>query len=183
MASMEWIGKVLTNEFFWGVVVGVVLTAIGAWLQARLTIRQQKEAQKDLIRNFCIDRVNNIKAVVEQMADYEHKANVIQWDYLMRLDIEMGVFNRNREHTIHLPNPVRDEVTKFVNDCAARRSEIGHYQSQFYKLADQLQNQGQAQQVRNQQQVWFGKAVKALDQLAVRVKDGPSLLHSLKAVR
>jgi hypothetical protein len=66
---MEWVGKVLTNEFFWGVVVGVVLTFIGAWGQAVFTVRQQKKAQKDLIRNFCIDTINNIKAIVDDMVN------------------------------------------------------------------------------------------------------------------
>jgi hypothetical protein len=45
---MDAIGTVLRSEFFWGVVVGVVLTGIGAWGQAIFTIRQQRKAQKDM---------------------------------------------------------------------------------------------------------------------------------------
>jgi hypothetical protein len=61
------------------------------------------------------------------MADHRQKANVIHTDYVTLLDIEFSVFNRNREHIIHLPNPARDNVRKFVNDCAIRRGEIGAY--------------------------------------------------------
>jgi hypothetical protein len=46
VASMEWIGEVLTNEFFWGVVVGVVLTGIGAWLFA---IWRQRGPDQELL--------------------------------------------------------------------------------------------------------------------------------------
>src|SRR5262249_60821626 len=44
--------------------------------------------------------------------------------YLSILDIEINVFCRNREHITHLPNPVRENVRKFVTDCAVRRAEI-----------------------------------------------------------
>jgi hypothetical protein len=67
---MEWIMEVLKSEFFWGVVVGVVLTTIGAWCQVILAIRQQRKAQKNLIKNFCIDTVGNIKAIVDDMVNH-----------------------------------------------------------------------------------------------------------------
>src|SRR5258707_10558289 len=152
----DWLVTVLTSEFVWGVIVGLVLAAFGAWLQAIFIARQQQKAQKNLIKNFCIDTVNNLKAIVEDMVDHRQKANVIHNDYLALLDIEFNVFGRNREHIIHLPNLVRDNVRKFINDCAIRRAEIGNYLSQFtnlWALADQLQSQGdapQAQRVRNQ---------------------------------
>jgi hypothetical protein len=56
---------VLTSEYVWGVITGVVLTAIGTWLQTILTAWQQRKAQKDLIKNLCIDTVNNLKAIVD----------------------------------------------------------------------------------------------------------------------
>lgn len=185
---MEWIMEVLKSEFFWGVVVGVVLTTIGAWCQVILTIRQQRKAQKDLIKNFCIDTIKNLKAVVDDMVNHRQMTQVIHHDYLMLLDIEFNVFGRNREHIIHLPNPVRENVRKFVSDCAIRRAEIGTNLAQFtnlWTLADQLQSQGQAQQaqqVRTQQaNVPLASAHQALDQLAVRVKDSADLMNSLKA--
>jgi len=55
-----WIVTVLTSEFFWGVIVGLVLSVIGAYCLAVFAARQQRKAQKDLIKNFCIDTVNNL---------------------------------------------------------------------------------------------------------------------------
>jgi hypothetical protein len=188
MPVMDWIKHVLTSEFFWGVIVGIVLTAFGAWWQARLTVRQQKEAQKDLIKNFCIDTVDNIKAIVDEMVAHRQRTQAIYSDHLALLDIEFNVFGRNREHIIHLPNPVRENVRKFVTDCAIRKAEIGNYRSQYMQataLADQLQSRGQAQQaqqVHTQQAKTLASANQALDQLAIRVKDGASLVDDLKKV-
>ena len=188
---MDAIGTVLRGEFFWGVVVGVVLTGIGAWGQAVFTIWQERRAQKELIRNFCIDTVNNIRAIVDDMVDHQQLKKGIHPDHLALLDIEWNVFGRNRVHLIHLPNPVRENVRKFVTDCEIRKAEIGNYLSQYLQalaLADRLQGSGQAPQagrVRNEQaQVPLNSAIQALNQLAAKVSDGSAdLVNSLKAVR
>jgi hypothetical protein len=39
---MDAVGTVLRSEFFWGMIVGVVLTGIGAWGQAVFTIWQER---------------------------------------------------------------------------------------------------------------------------------------------
>jgi hypothetical protein len=83
---------ILTNEYFLGVITGVVLTAIGTWLQTILTAWQQRKAQRDLIKNFCIDTINNIKAIVEDMANHRQRTQVIHPDYLRLLDIEFERF-------------------------------------------------------------------------------------------
>jgi hypothetical protein len=180
---------VLTSEFFWGVVVGVVLAALGAWLQAIFTARQQRKAQKDLIKNFCINTVENIKAIVDDMVDHRQRTQIIHLDYLMLLDIEFNIFGRNREQIIHLPSPVREDVRKFVTDCSIRRAEIGNQLAELVRimaLADQLQAQGQgpqAQHVRTQQaKVPLDRANQALNQLATRVKDSTDLVNNLKQV-
>jgi hypothetical protein len=134
------------------------------------------------------------------MVNHRQRTEVIDPDYLRLLDIEFDVFGRNREHMIHLPNPVRENVGKFVNECAIRRAEIGTYRSAWNKwwaLVDRLRNQGQvgwnqgqaaaqeqleqAELVRKANEA-LAKANKALDQLAIRVKDCADLVNSLKDV-
>jgi hypothetical protein len=131
------------------------------------------------------------------------RTEVIHPDYLRQLDIEFDVFGRNREHLVHLPNPVRENVRKFVNDCTIRRAQIATYRSlwfDWWRLVDKLRNQGQAAQewgsqgqaaqeqleqaelVRKANEA-LAKANKALDQLAIRVKDCADLVNSLKDVR
>ena len=179
-----WIVTVLTSEFFWGVIVGLMLSVIGAYYLAFFATRQQRKAQKDLIKNLCID---TIKAIVDDMVNHRQKANSIHNDYLALLDIEFNIFGRNREHIIHLPNPARENVRKFVTDCAIRRGEIGSYLAQFtslWTLANQLQSQGQAFQTQQQQATaQLNLANQALNQLDSRVKDSASLVKSLEEVR
>jgi hypothetical protein len=186
---MEWIGKVLTSEFVWGIIIGLLLSLSGAWWQARLTSKQQKEAQRDLIKNFCIDTVNNIKAIVDDMVDHRQRTQGIHGDYLALLDIELNVFGRNREQLTHLPNPVRENVRKFVTDCAIRRGEIGTNIAQFSRLrtlADQMQSQGhgpEAQRMSTQANVPLASANQALNQLATKVSGSADLVNSLQQMR
>jgi hypothetical protein len=44
-----WVVTVLTSEFFWGVIVGLVLSVIGAYYLTIFATRQQRKAQKDLM--------------------------------------------------------------------------------------------------------------------------------------
>src|SRR5207247_2088963 len=133
---------------------------------------------------------NNITAIVDDMVDHRQRTQVIHGDYLQLLDVEINVFGRNRENIIHLPNPVRENVRKFITNCAIRRAEIGNHLSQFVNLlglADQLQARGdgpQAQRVRNDQaELARWNANQALDQLVARVNDSADLVNSLKQVR
>jgi hypothetical protein len=168
----------------------VLLTGIGAWGQAVFTIWQERKAQKELIRNFCIDTVNNIRAIVDDMVDHQKLKKGIHPDHLALLDIEWNVFGRNRVHLIHLPNPVGENVRKFVTDCEIRKAEIGNYLSQYLQeleRADRLQSSGQAPQAQRVRQDAQGgplnSAIQALDQLATRVSGSADLVKSLEAVR
>jgi hypothetical protein len=181
---------VLTSEFFWGVVVGLFLSVIGAYCLAVFTIRQQWKAQRDLIKNFCIDTVDNIKTIVDDMVDHRQRTQVIHGDYLALLDIEFNAFAANRERIVQLPNPVRVDVRKFVNDCAIRRAEIGNHLFQFnnsWTYANQLHTRGQmveAQRVRKEEaEMARHNADQALARLVVRAKDSADLVNILKGVR
>jgi hypothetical protein len=128
----DWLVTVLTSEFVWGIIVGLVLAAFGARLQAIFIARQQQKAQKDLIKNFCIDTVNNLKAIVEDMVNHRQRTQAIHSDYLALLDIEIGVFGRNREHIIQLPNPVRENGGGVGR--ASARSHLGKQVTVFPQL-------------------------------------------------
>src|SRR5215831_6634612 len=105
---------------------------------------------------------------------------------LALLNIEFNVFSKNREHIIHLPNPVRDNVRKFVNDCASRRAEVGNHLFQLivdlcksitYPRANGRSTTGPQGRGRD------GKdnANQALYQLVARVKDSTAEFPPLSA--
>jgi len=180
----------LMSEFFWGVIVGLLLSLIGAYCLAVFITREQRKAQKDLIKNFCADTVDSIKNIVDDMVDRRQQTQVIHGDYLALLDIEFNAFAKNRELIGHLPNPVRDNVRKFVNDCAIRRAEIGSHLFQFnnsWTYANQLHTRGQmveAQRVRKEEaEMARHNADQALARLVVRVKDSADLVNSFRGAR
>jgi hypothetical protein len=186
---MDWVGKVLTSEFFWGVIVGLLLSVIGSYFLAKFSNSQQRETQKEIVKNFCADTVSNLRQIVDDMADMKRKANVIHSDYLILLDVESNVFGRNREHLIHLPTPLRDRVRRFVNDCALRRAEIGNHLGQFnskWNLADELLAQGNgphSQRIREEANLPLANANKALDVLVTRVQESATLANDIRAVK
>ncbi len=181
-----WIVAVVTSEFFWGVIVGLVLSVVGAYYLAVFATRQQQRAQKEIVKNFCADTIKNLRQIVDEMADLRNRTKAIHSDYLALMDIEFNVFGRNREHIIQLPEPLRDRVRKFVTDCAVRRAQIGNYLAAFtskWALADQLlgQNQGlQSQQARAESGPPLAEANKVLDELSVRVQESSSLINDIK---
>jgi len=119
--------SLLMSEFFWGLIVGLLLSVIGAYCLAVFTTRQQQKAQRDLIKNFCIDTVDNIKTIVDDMVDRRQQMQVIHGDYLTLLDIEFNVFAKNRKQIGHLPNPVRDNVRKFAKDAKRPTNAEGQF--------------------------------------------------------
>ena len=77
------------------------------------------------------------------------RTNAIQHDFLVLLEVELGVFGRNREHIIFLSPESRSGLHEFVNNCAVKRAEIGNFLTEFYRqnaLANQLAGSGQAPQ-------------------------------------
>jgi hypothetical protein len=195
---------VLTSEFFLGVIVGLILSVVGACVLAVFTVRQQRRAQKQrielaaltarqqrkeqkqIIKNFCADTIKNIRQIVDDMSELRTKTKVIHGDYLTLMDVEINVFGRNRKHIILLPEPLRDHVRKFVTDCGLRRAEIGNFVAQFSsksKLADDFLGDGRLpdeRRTRDESNALLDSANKALDELLLRVRDSSALLDEIR---
>lgn len=142
------------SEFFWGIVIGAVLTWIGSILIVRLQERSQRKLWFERFRAFSIDTVSNLAQMIRDLHNLRQRTNAIQMDVLTLLEVEIAVFGRNREHIISLPPEVRRRLREFVNNVGIRRGIIANYLNEFYRqtaLADQLDAQGQgphAQRVR-----------------------------------
>jgi hypothetical protein len=177
---------VLTSEFFWGVIVGVVLAGVGGFLQVVFQSRQATNERVALFRSFTIDTARNIQRIVADMDDTRRRARAIHPEFLTLLDVEIGAFGRNREHLISLPLPIRDIVRAYMNDCALIRAEIGGGLAQFGRLttlADQLLTSGNgphAQRTRDEAGVPLQAANIALDRLVIRSRDATQLIAELQ---
>jgi hypothetical protein len=183
---MAWIGNILESEFFWGVIVGLLLTVIGSYFLTMFTTWQQRRERKEVLKNFCVDTVTNIREIIDDMVATRSKANQ---DYLTLLDLEIQVFTRNREHTVYLSKDVRDKVRKFMTDCAIRRAEIGNHLTTFYNrraVADQYQAQGDtmhAQYAMKDANGSLAQADTAMNALVLRAKDSDSVIKDVMGIR
>jgi hypothetical protein len=186
---MAWASTILTSEFFWGIIVGLILTVIGSYFLALFTTWQGRRERKNVLKSFCVDTVRNIRQIIDDMDATRGKAKMIHHEYLALLDIETQVFGRNREQLIYLPLDVRDNVRKFVTDCATRRAEIGNHLTTFYNqmnLAGQFEAQGNAMQAQNIRNAAAGPLVqanRALDELVLRARDSESVIQIVTSVK
>jgi hypothetical protein len=179
--------EILKSEFFWGVVVGLLLSFIGAWAQAKITVSMNETRMKRTVINFCLDTIRNLENVITEMDKSRDRAKAIFHDYLALIDVELAIYGRNREHMIQLSETSRAEVRDFMNDCAVKKAEIASKLDQFYWLdvqAKQVQAAGQgpqAQRIQQQALVPLGEAHTAADRLVAVANRAPAIRDRLKA--
>lgn len=177
---------VFQSEFFWGVVVGVVLTGLGGIFQAFIQSKWAVDERLKLIRSFAADTLRNIQKITGDMENTRRQVGALHSDFLALLDVEISVFGRNREQLVSLPIEIRDNVRAFVTDCAIYRAQIGGGLENFNRminLANDLQAAGngpQAQRTRDDANVPLQEANKALDRLLLRCKDAPQYISELQ---
>jgi hypothetical protein len=85
---MDWVLRVLTSEFFWGIIVGLLVAFAGAYAQTIFLVRQQRVERKELVKNFCADTIKNLREIADDMAEHRSKTNVIHPDYLASAETE-----------------------------------------------------------------------------------------------
>jgi hypothetical protein len=178
--------SILTGEFFWGIVIGLILSFLGGWVLASFTVKLTQKNQKQVVRNFCIDIIQNLQNIVRDMDATTTRAQAIHHDFLALIDIEISIYGRNREHLIHLPEQVRNEVRKFMNECAIKKAEVASRLDQFYRLnslADQIQAEGHApdaERTREQAMNLLSEARRASDKLVAVANSASETLNQLR---
>jgi len=58
--------SILESDFFWGVVIGIILAFISGYYLAYMNIRLLKHYLKETVIGFCIDTVSNIQKIIEE---------------------------------------------------------------------------------------------------------------------
>jgi hypothetical protein len=182
----EVLGRLLASEFFWGIIVGLLLTILGSYLLVKFQTNEQEKSRQRLVRDFCHDTIKNIYQIIDEMNDNYAKSQVIHNDYLNLLDVEIAVFGRNREHLVVLPAELREKVRAFINQCGLRKAEISGLLTLFtnkWNQANDMETQGhgpQSQHVRQEAAALLAKAKAVLDQLVLRGKDAPAIMSDLR---
>ena len=184
-----WIFDIITSEFLWGIVIGLVIATIGAIVQAKLNSKKTVEQQKLDFLLFSQEIVKNIIQVSEDIAEARRRSEMIHHDLLSLIDVEVGIFGRNREHSIRLDNELRSELRKYVTNVALRRLEVTAKLNEYYNkinLADGLMANGNEKQAKELRiEAIDGPllaANKKTDDLIATAKEGGEIIKNLKSM-
>ncbi len=175
----------LTSEFIWGIVLGLVIAIIGARIQAKQIIKKQVEQQRKDYLLFAQDIINNIMRVSEDIEEARRRSAAIHSDLLALIDVEVGIYGRNREHSIRLNDDLRSEVRKYMTNVALRRADVLVNLDVFYqqrKLVNDCRARGDetnALKVEAAASEPLRKANKATDELITAAKTGDEIIKKL----
>lgn len=177
--------EILQGEFFWGIMIGLLLSFLGGWTLAKFTVTIQQANLKKTMVKFCVDTITNIQSIVSEMDSTRDRAGAIYHDFLMLIEVEIQIYGRNREHLIHLPDEERNLVRQFMNSIAIKRADVTNHLDQFYKLgrlADQTQVEGrapEAQRIRDNSNISLSGAQTAADRLTAITKESAAIIDRL----
>lgn len=178
--------EVLKGEFFWGLVVGLFLSFVAGWVLAHFTARLAQRQQKQVVKSFCIDLIQNLKDIIDELDQNRDRTRAIFHDILALIEAEVVVYGRNREHLIHLPPELRVRVRKFMNVCGLKRAETASKLDDFYQLerhSNDVAATGrapEAQRLKEAASLELSEAHKAVDRLVAVSKDAGQLIADLK---
>ena len=114
---MSWIVAVLTSQFLWGVVLGVALSIV----TARVSVHFQNDEHRRRVRTFSADLVRNLQDYARAMDEHRERNNVIYYDFIALIENEVGIWGRNREHTILLDD---HHTKRLLRDYFAKTAKL-----------------------------------------------------------
>ena len=171
-------------DYTLGIVTGVLLSALSAWLVFKLN----RSYQHKTILRFCADIVTNIDEVVGALSDKRDKDDLIDEEFLELINAEIAIFGRNREHLVavddeHLRREIRDYITRVASHVARVRAHLRRFY-EHYVPGDVSQYPHPQQAMRSQEiaAVALSGAKETCDSLKHDVSTkGASLIGKLKA--
>lgn len=121
------------------------------------------------------------------IAEARRRSQAIHHDLLALIDVEVGIYGRNREHSIRLDDDLRGEVRKYMTSVALRRAEVAMELAGFdrqIQLANNLRAGGNATgALRTEEAAANGplaKAHKAANDLIATAKSGGEIIKKLE---
>jgi uncharacterized membrane-anchored protein YhcB (DUF1043 family) len=125
---MGWVPVVVTSEFVWGTIIGILLSVVAA----RLAIRFQSAQQTRVVGTFSLDLVSNVQDYIRVLEDHRERNKVIHYDFLALVEAEVAVWGRNREHMVLIKDgPTRRQLRDFFTETATHITKIRHQLNEF----------------------------------------------------
>lgn len=172
---------ILSSEFLWGVIIGLLLSmvvaAFSAWLE---TFRRRR-----IVVDFCDDLIGSICDYIQNLEDNRQRNRVIDNEFIAVILAEVTVYGRNREHLPIIGDvKLRNDVREFFTRVAALLTQVQSRLTLFTQAHAQSQTPGpnaaSAQQAATAHLADAHKAVDRLVDLLPRRKDLQDRLHEAR---
>ncbi len=132
-------GAILTSEFLWGVIIGLLLSmvvaAFSAWLE---TFKRRR-----IVVDFCDDLIGSICEYIQNLEDNRQRNRVIDNEFIAVILAEVGVYGRNREHLPAIGDiSLRNDIREFFTRVAALLTQVQAFLALFNQQHAQSQVPG-----------------------------------------
>ena len=178
---------ILTSEFFWGIVVGLVLSLLGGWALARLNVTSLRRLSTENQKELAVELISNIKKYAVGLDEARDRSKVIYKDFFDLIVSEIAVYSRNRENLVLIPKEAREALQKFMTDVAsyqARTHESLAHFNEVYRVSDTARSNGDADTAdlaatsANQH---LQNAHATVDRLVSKAKEADTVVHQIRA--
>ena len=182
----EQVFDILSSDYFWGTIVGLLLSFIGAYALGHIQSRQLRTEWTNNFITLSADIIRNIMSATDDLADARRRSSAIHRDLLALIDAEIAIFGRNREYSIRISPDLRGELRKYINQIAIIRTRILGNLNQWEILYNQAREiipesiDTTATSTENGAQYYLNQANIATDDLISSARDGKDLIQRLE---
>ena len=177
--------RLLASEFFWGIVIGVILSLTSAIVATKYQAIQTQNERNITIRKFLADAIGNIKEYADRLSDLRERSRVIDHEFLNLMEVEIGIYGRNREHLIWLADDsLRKEVLDYFNRVASHivriKVHLNEFQKGFDLVRDGNLDQPRKTEVESAFNAQLAEAHKRCDALVSHINSHSQLIEKLR---
>ncbi|MBF0268961.1 MAG: hypothetical protein HQL44_10235 [Alphaproteobacteria bacterium] len=162
---MNWVAHILSSEFVWGVVLGLLLSVVVAMVSSWLETRSRRKNVAFLCQNL----IGSVCDLIQNLEDNRDRNRRIEHEFLETITAEVIVYGRNREYLVALPDEtLRKDVRVFFTRVAAQLAQVNGFLNRFYEADRALKSEmdsGRKQQHEQAAIAFLNDAHKACDRL------------------
>jgi hypothetical protein len=125
---MNWLTAVLTSEFVWGIILGMLLAIVVAGANAWIDTERRRKNTQILF----FDLVNSVCDLIDALEDHRGRTRLIEKEFLELIDAEIAVYGRTRVYVtvlqdVQLRRDVRDFFTRVAVTVAKVNSNLRRF--------------------------------------------------------
>lgn len=117
------------SEFMWVIVIGILLSSLGAWVSTVADTRRRRRATTALFH----DLVTSVCELIETLDDHRTRHRVIDREFVELIAVEVQVYGRNREHLVIFDDAkLRRDIQGFFTKVGATLAQVQAELNRFY---------------------------------------------------